>query len=87
MNRVDLAYTGLVRGDLSHVEAKQTSLFLSDLTDATLRGSSWGPDEEGRDPPGSAFLCRTTLENGDLSRRDCGAESGAPRPMIIRPGA
>jgi uncharacterized protein YjbI with pentapeptide repeats len=81
LNRVDLAYAGLVRGDLSHVEAKQTSLFLSDLTDATLRGSSWGPDEEGRDPPGSAFLCRTTLENGDLSSRDCPALRAARRAL------
>jgi uncharacterized protein YjbI with pentapeptide repeats len=68
---VDLAYADLVGGDLSLVRATRTSLFLSDLTDATLRGSSWGLDEEGRDPPRSGWLCRTTQEAGDRNNRDC----------------
>ena len=53
------------------MRARQTSLFLADLTNATLRNSTWGPDEEGRDPPRSAILCTTVLPNGDVSSRDC----------------
>jgi uncharacterized protein YjbI with pentapeptide repeats len=71
LRRTDLGFAGLDRGDLSGVEATKTSLFLADLTDATLLDSSWGEDEEGRDPPRSAMLCRTTLENGHISDRDC----------------
>jgi uncharacterized protein YjbI with pentapeptide repeats len=71
LTRVDLAYTILTGGDLSGAKATRTSLFLADLGNATLRGSSWGRDEEGRNPPQSAWLCRTTMPDGTVSHRDC----------------
>jgi uncharacterized protein YjbI with pentapeptide repeats len=72
LDHVDLAYAGLHSGDLTKANATKTSLFLADLTDADLRGSVWGNDEEGRYPPRSALLCHTRLPSGDTSDRDCG---------------
>lgn len=74
LSGVDFGYAILVGGDFSRATAKRTSLFLADLKNATLRGSSWGPDMEGRNPPKSAWLCRTTMPDGSVSNRDC------PRP-------
>jgi uncharacterized protein YjbI with pentapeptide repeats len=69
--KVDLAYSNLRDGDLSRARAQTTSLFESDLTDATLRGGTFTRDEEGRDPPQTATLCRTRMPGGGLSLRDC----------------
>ena len=71
LTSVDLAYAILIGDDFSKATANLTSLFLADLGSATLRGSSWGRDEEGRNPPQSAWLCRTTMPNGSVSDRDC----------------
>ena len=71
LEKVDLAYAELDGADISGATAIKTSLFLADLTDATLRGSTWTDDEEGRDPPPSATLCRTTMPNGSRNSRDC----------------
>jgi uncharacterized protein YjbI with pentapeptide repeats len=71
LSGVDIGYANLIGGDLSRARATTTPLFLADLGNATLRGSSWGRDEEGRNPPQSAWLCRTTMPNGTVSNRDC----------------
>lgn len=80
-DRVDLAYTGLVDAKLNHVDAvssdprggRRSSLFLADLTGATLAGSEWDDDEAGDRPWEWATLCHTVLPvdaeaSGD---RDC----------------
>src|SRR5204863_1278705 len=77
MQGVDFGYARLLGGDLSGVRAKRTSLFLADLAGATLRRSAWGPDEDGRNPPRSAWLCRTAMPDGTASDRDCPAPAGA----------
>jgi uncharacterized protein YjbI with pentapeptide repeats len=78
---VDLAYTQLTGARLDGVNAKpaaddHSSLFLADLTDATLAGSKWPVDEEGEIPWQWATLCRTKLPAGarESGDRDC------PRP-------
>ena len=53
--------------------ARRSSLFLADLTDATLAGSEWDDDEAGDRPWQWATLCNTVMPadavvSGD---RDC----------------
>jgi uncharacterized protein YjbI with pentapeptide repeats len=80
-DKVDLAYTRLAGADLSGVEAlspdprrpRRSSLFLADLSGATLAGSEWADDEAGERPWQWATLCGTVLPadakvSGD---RDC----------------
>jgi uncharacterized protein YjbI with pentapeptide repeats len=79
-DHVDLAYARLAGAKLDGVEAASadprhggSSLFLADLTNATLAGSHWDDDEAGERPWQWATLCGTTLPadavvSGD---RDC----------------
>ncbi len=81
LGKVDLAYTGLFDARFDGVEAagsdrgrpRRTSLFLADLTGASLADSKWNDDESGERPWAWATLCGTTLPadatvSGD---RDC----------------
>ncbi|HEX4729848.1 MAG TPA: pentapeptide repeat-containing protein [Solirubrobacterales bacterium] len=80
-DKVDLGYARLAGADLAGVEAlspdprrpRRSSLFLADLTGATLAGSEWADDEAGERPWQWATLCDTVLPadaevSGD---RDC----------------
>jgi uncharacterized protein YjbI with pentapeptide repeats len=77
--RVDLGLTDLLDAHLDGVDAgtpggeeNPNSLFLADLTDATLADSTWADDEEGNRPWRWATLCRTTMPEGvDDGDRDC----------------
>jgi uncharacterized protein YjbI with pentapeptide repeats len=79
--KVDLGYTRLDDAKLDGVKAlspdrrraTRSSLFLADLTDATLAGSEWADDESGERPWQWATLCSTAMPadavvSGD---RDC----------------
>jgi uncharacterized protein YjbI with pentapeptide repeats len=69
LGKVDLAYTNLAAADLHGVEAagadkakpRRSSLFLADLSGATLVASKWNDDESGERPWTWATLCDTTL--------------------------
>jgi uncharacterized protein YjbI with pentapeptide repeats len=76
--RVDLGLTNLAGAHLDGVDAgtppddNPSSLFLADLTGASLADSTWADDEEGNRPWQWATLCGTAMppgvEGGD---RDC----------------
>jgi uncharacterized protein YjbI with pentapeptide repeats len=81
LGKVDLAYTNLAGAHLDGVEAagsssgrpRRSSLFLADLTGATLANSKWNDDESGERPWTWSTLCNTVLPadatvSGD---RDC----------------
>jgi uncharacterized protein YjbI with pentapeptide repeats len=82
---VDLAYTGLAGARLDHVTAlspdlkhpTNSSLFLADLTGATLADSRWDREESGDIPWQWATLCDTILPAdpgpGIDGNRDCPA--------------
>lgn len=74
LNHVDFGFAELTRARLNPATAVRTSLFLANLTDGTLLGSTFGPDESGDDPRRFAKLCRTVMPDGSISNRDC------PRP-------
>jgi uncharacterized protein YjbI with pentapeptide repeats len=74
----DLALTNLAGARLDGVDAgspgdeNPNSLFLADLTGATLADSTWADDEEGNRPWTWATLCRTAMPRGvDGGDRDC----------------
>ena len=80
-DKVDLGYARLSDAKLDRVDAvssdprraRRSSLFLADLTDATLAGSEWDDDEAGDRPWQWATLCNTVMPadavvSGD---RDC----------------
>jgi uncharacterized protein YjbI with pentapeptide repeats len=80
-DKVDLGYARLAKAKLDRVVAvssdphrgRRSSLFLADLTGATLKGSEWDNDEAGDRPWQWATLCDTILPadavvSGD---RDC----------------
>ncbi|HEX3736227.1 MAG TPA: pentapeptide repeat-containing protein [Solirubrobacterales bacterium] len=73
--KVDLAFTDLDGGHLDEIESRKgaTSLFLADLTDATLAKSKFAPSEEGEIPWQMATLCHTKLPEGaePIGDRDC----------------
>jgi uncharacterized protein YjbI with pentapeptide repeats len=78
---VDLGFTRLTGAQLDGVNAEpaaddHSSLFLADLTDATLADSHWPDDEEGERPWQWATLCRTKMpaDSAISGDRDC------PRP-------
>jgi uncharacterized protein YjbI with pentapeptide repeats len=73
LEKVDLAFTALNGAQLDEVEARPlpSSLFLADLTGATLAGSQWAKSEEGEVPWQLATLCHTTLPEKKLENRDC----------------
>jgi uncharacterized protein YjbI with pentapeptide repeats len=81
LGKVDLAYTGLKGAKLDGVDAagndrgrpRRSSLFLADLTGATLAGSKWNDDESGERPWTWATLCDTTMPPGatESGNRDC----------------
>jgi hypothetical protein len=81
LGKVDLAYTGLAGAKLDGVDAalsdrgrpRRSSLFLADLTGATLAGSKWNDDESGEHPWTWATLCDTVLPaDATVSgNRDC----------------
>jgi uncharacterized protein YjbI with pentapeptide repeats len=75
---VDLGLTNLAGAHLDGVDAgspgqdNPNSLFLDDLTGATLADSTWADDEEGNRPWTWATLCRTAMPPGvDGGDRDC----------------
>jgi uncharacterized protein YjbI with pentapeptide repeats len=79
LDKVDLAYDRLAGAKLDRVNAQPpdpdrgSSLFLADLTDASLAGSHWADDEAGDRPWRWATLCHTAMPadaeySGD---RDC----------------
>jgi uncharacterized protein YjbI with pentapeptide repeats len=80
-DKVDLAYTRLAKARLDRVGAvspdphrgRRSSLFLADLTGATLKGSEWDDDEAGDRPWQWATLCDTLLPAGAAvsGDRDC----------------
>jgi uncharacterized protein YjbI with pentapeptide repeats len=74
----DLALTDLAGARLDGVDAgmpedeNPNSLFLADLSGATLADSTWADDEEGNRPWTWATLCRTAMPPGvDGGDRDC----------------
>jgi uncharacterized protein YjbI with pentapeptide repeats len=80
-DKVDLGFAQLPKAKLDRVNAvshdrrrdRRSSLFLADLTGATLKGSQWEDDEAGERPWEWATLCDTILPadatvSGD---RDC----------------
>jgi uncharacterized protein YjbI with pentapeptide repeats len=74
----DLALTNLAGARLDGVDAgspgddNPNSLFLADLTGATLADSTWADDEEGNRPWTWATLCATAMPPGvDGGDRDC----------------
>jgi uncharacterized protein YjbI with pentapeptide repeats len=76
--RVDLGLTNLAGAHLDGVDAgtppddNPSSLFLADLTGATLADSTWADDEEGNRPWRWATLCDTAMPPGvDGGDRDC----------------
>lgn len=79
--KVDLGFTDLAGARLDGVEAagsdkgrpRRSSLFLADLTGATLAGSRWNDDESGERPWTWSVLCDTTLpaDAGVSGDRDC----------------
>jgi uncharacterized protein YjbI with pentapeptide repeats len=88
-DKVDLGFARLVNAKLDRVDAvssdprrgRRSSLFLADLTGATLADSEWDDDEAGDRPWEWATLCDTTLPadatvSGD---RDCPRGSSSPR--------
>jgi uncharacterized protein YjbI with pentapeptide repeats len=75
---VDLGLTDLAGAHLDGVDAgtppddNPSSLFLADLTGATLADSTWADDEEGNRPWRWATLCGTAMPPGvDGGDRDC----------------
>jgi uncharacterized protein YjbI with pentapeptide repeats len=90
LGKVDLAYTGLSGARLDGVDAavidrgrpRRSSLFLADLTGATLAGSKWNDDESDERPWTWATLCETTLPAGATAsgNRDCPAEPHGDAP-------
>jgi uncharacterized protein YjbI with pentapeptide repeats len=68
---VDLAFARLVGSDFRRAELERTSLFFANLTGATLLGATLTEPEEGGDPLVWAEVCRTTLPDGSVSKRDC----------------
>jgi hypothetical protein len=60
-----------VTHDRTH--SRRSSLFLADLTGATLKGSRWDLDEAGEHPWQWATLCDTILpaNAGASGDRDC----------------
>lgn len=78
---VDFGLTNLAGARLDGVDAgspgqdNPNSLFLADLTGASLAASTWADDEEGNRPWTWASLCHTAMPPGvDGGDRDC------PRP-------
>jgi uncharacterized protein YjbI with pentapeptide repeats len=82
LGKVDLAYTNLAGARLDGVNAagsdrdrpRRSSLFLADLTGATLAGSKWNDDESGERPWRWATLCETVLPADAITfdgDRDC----------------
>jgi uncharacterized protein YjbI with pentapeptide repeats len=76
--KVDLGLTNLAGARLDGVDAgtppedKPSSLFMADLTGATLADSTWADDEEGSRPWTWAILCGTAMPPGvDGGDRDC----------------
>jgi uncharacterized protein YjbI with pentapeptide repeats len=76
--RVDLGLTNLAGAHLDGVDAgtppeeRPSSLFLADLTGASLADSTWADDEEGDRPWRWAILCGTAMPPGvDGGDRDC----------------
>jgi uncharacterized protein YjbI with pentapeptide repeats len=80
-DKVDLGFARLAKATLDRVNAvshdrrrdRRSSLFLADLSGATLKGSRWEDDEAGERPWEWATLCDTILPadatvSGD---RDC----------------
>ena len=74
---VDLAYTDLRGADLGVYRVDSpASLFMADLTNASLKGRAvWPPDSSGANPPWQwATLCHTTLPDAFrnvVDNRDC----------------
>ncbi len=76
--KVDLGLTNLAGAHLDGVDAgtppedKPSSLFLADLTGASLADSTWADDESGERPWRWAILCGTAMPPGvDDGDRDC----------------
>jgi uncharacterized protein YjbI with pentapeptide repeats len=77
----DLAYTDLADAKLDEVDAASergeprnyNSLFLADLTGATLADSHWDTDENGEVPWNWSILCGTKMPTGakESGDRDC----------------
>lgn len=82
-DKVDLGYADLAGAHLERVGAtsddptrsRRSSLFLSDLTGANLKGGDWDDDEAGDRPWKWATLCNTVMPNDpgpdNTSDRDC----------------
>jgi uncharacterized protein YjbI with pentapeptide repeats len=72
---VDLGFARLPKAKLDHVktEGLPSTLFLANLTGATLAGSDWDGDEIGERPWQWATLCDTTMPAGVIvsGDRDC----------------
>jgi uncharacterized protein YjbI with pentapeptide repeats len=70
---VDLAYTDLRKADLGVLEVDApSSLFMADLTHATLKGpAKWPVDTSGQIPWTWSVQCDTTLPSGEVLNRDC----------------
>lgn len=74
LDHTDLAFTDLAGASLRGAAADTSSLFLADLTNADLGGSTWTVDESGTAPWRWATLCGATMPrvpgvaSGD---RDC----------------
>jgi uncharacterized protein YjbI with pentapeptide repeats len=88
LNKVDLANTGLQGAKFERVNAlstdpqsaRRTSLFLADLTGATLADSKWSDEESGDRPWQWSILCHTVLprDAGISGDRDCPGPPDGP---------
>lgn len=89
LDHTDLAFADLAGARLDGVTStNHSSLFLSNLTGATLADSTWDVDEAGEPPWTWATLCSTTMpraSGGISGDRDCPrAVARPPRPPAAR---
>jgi uncharacterized protein YjbI with pentapeptide repeats len=74
LDHTDLGFANLMGASLKRVRATESTLFLADLTHASLADSTWTDDEEGELPWLWATLCDTTMpprSGGIGGNRDC----------------
>jgi uncharacterized protein YjbI with pentapeptide repeats len=76
---VDLSFARLQKAKLDRIRRnpahpdRRITLFLANLTNATLKDTDWGKDEAGQDPWRWATLCHTIMPTGAnvSGDRDC----------------
>ena len=86
MTQSDLSYGNLAKANLIGSDIVQTSFFLTNLTDATLRNAHIPPPFGQPDPLRWATRCRTVLPTGKVDNSDCqGRIAQRPVPPLTLP--